>query len=227
MHTHRCLPLFGTVTTVVMQSLESLFCRYAVIPLSPNSGLIGWVPNTDTLHALIREYREARKIPLNVEHRLMMGMAPDHDHLTVIQKVEVFEHALESTTGEDLHKVCEAATFLPTLPRTRQMKCVGHMLPSANQWVRVPLQVLWLKSRSSEVWLERRTSYTRSTGVMSMVRIHCALCPLCGCLTVARVASRPPGQHSELQGVLSYMTVGTGLHRWATCWAWVTGTPAI
>ena len=80
-------------------------CRYAVIPLSPNSGLIGWVPNTDTLHALIREYRDARKIPLNVEHRLMMGMAPDHDHLTVIQKVEVFEHALDSTSGEDLHKV--------------------------------------------------------------------------------------------------------------------------
>lgn len=31
-------------------------------------------------------------------------------------------------------------------------------------------KVLWLKSRSSEVWLERRTHYTRSTGVMSMVR---------------------------------------------------------
>ena len=63
------------------------------------AGLIGWVPNTDTLHALIREYRDARKIPLNVEHRLMLGMAPDYDHLTVIQKVEVFEHALDSTSG--------------------------------------------------------------------------------------------------------------------------------
>lgn len=29
--------------------------------------------------------------------------------------------------------------------------------------------MLWLKSRSSEVWLERRTAYTRSTAVMSMV----------------------------------------------------------
>ena len=35
--------------------------RYAVIPLSPNSGLIGWVPNCDTLHALIREYRCASR----------------------------------------------------------------------------------------------------------------------------------------------------------------------
>ena len=58
------------------------------------------MPNTDTLHALIREYRDARKIPLNVEHRLMLGMAPDYENLTVIQKVEVFEHALESTSGE-------------------------------------------------------------------------------------------------------------------------------
>ena len=30
-------------------------------------------------------------------------------------------------------------------------------------------KVLWLKSRNSEVWLDRRTTYTRSTAVMSMV----------------------------------------------------------
>ena len=35
----------------------------------------------------------------------MLSLAPDYDHLMVIQKVEVFEHALESTSGEDLHKV--------------------------------------------------------------------------------------------------------------------------
>lgn len=29
--------------------------------------------------------------------------------------------------------------------------------------------MLWLKSRNSEVWLDRRTTYTRSTAVMSMV----------------------------------------------------------
>ena len=27
---------------------------YAIIPLAPNSGLIGWVPDHDTLHQLIR-----------------------------------------------------------------------------------------------------------------------------------------------------------------------------
>ena len=29
----------------------------------------------------------------------MLGMAPDYDHLTVIQKVEVFRHAIDGTSG--------------------------------------------------------------------------------------------------------------------------------
>ncbi|KAG4987303.1 hypothetical protein JHK84_029895 [Glycine max] len=107
--------------------------RYAVIPLSPNSGLIEWVPNCDTLHHLIREYRDARKITLNQEHKCMLSFAPDYDHLPLIAKVEVFEHALHNTEGNDLARV------------------------------------LWLKSRTSEIWLERRTNYTRSLAVMSMV----------------------------------------------------------
>jgi len=32
-------------------------------------------------------------------------MAPDYDHLTLLQKVEVFEHALEHTQGDDLAKI--------------------------------------------------------------------------------------------------------------------------
>lgn len=47
--------------------------------------------------------------------------------------MEVFEHALEHTHGDDLARL------------------------------------LWLKSPSSEVWFERRTNYTRSLAVMSMV----------------------------------------------------------
>ena len=46
--------------------------RYSVIPLSTNSGLIGWVPHCDTLHSLIRDYREKKKVLLNIEHRIML-----------------------------------------------------------------------------------------------------------------------------------------------------------
>jgi len=132
------MQLFGLVNNLLendsetSKSLLNIGC-YAVIPLSPNSGLIGWVPHSDTFHVLIRDYRDARQIVLNMEHRLMMQMAPHLDTLTLPQKVEVFEYALDTTDGQDLERV------------------------------------LWLKSATSEIWLERRTMYTRSVAVMSMV----------------------------------------------------------
>ena len=55
--------------------------RYSVIPLSPNSGLIGWVPHCDTIHSLIRDYRDKKKIMLNIEHRLMLQVREPHPFL--------------------------------------------------------------------------------------------------------------------------------------------------
>lgn len=36
----------------------------------------------------------------------MLAFAPDYDHLPLIAKVEVFEHALHNTEGNDLARVC-------------------------------------------------------------------------------------------------------------------------
>lgn len=36
---------------------------------------------------------------------VLMQMAPDYDHLTLMQKVEVFEHAVNNTAGDDLAKL--------------------------------------------------------------------------------------------------------------------------
>ncbi|KAI9673478.1 MAG: phosphatidylinositol kinase- protein kinase tor1 [Caeruleum heppii] len=134
----RVMQLFGLVNTLLSTDSECFkrhlnIQRYPAIPLSQSSGLLGWVPNSDTFHVLIREYRDNRKILLNIEHRIMLQMAPDYDNLTLMQKVEVFGYALDNTTGQDLYRV------------------------------------LWLKSKSSEQWLDRRTNYTRSLGMMSMV----------------------------------------------------------
>ena len=86
------MQLFGLVNTLLDKDPTTSkrhlsIQRYSVIPLSTNSGLIGWVPHCDTLHALIRDYREKKKILLNIEHRIMLRMAPDYDHLTLMQKV--------------------------------------------------------------------------------------------------------------------------------------------
>lgn len=142
----RAMQLFGLVNALLIHdhrhgtssdSPSLTIERYAVIPLSPTAGLISWVPNCDTLHDLIREYRDTRRVILNVEHKLMLQLtqstALGFDGLTLPQKLEVFEYALQNTTGEDLAKI------------------------------------LWLKSNTSEAWLQRRINYTRSLAVMSMV----------------------------------------------------------
>ncbi|KAL1495778.1 hypothetical protein AB1Y20_016640 [Prymnesium parvum] len=134
----RVMQLFGLVNTLLSTDRDTskqdlAIRRYSVVPLSPNSGLISWVAECDTLHALIKEFRDARKIMLNVEHRLMMMMAPDFEGLPVLNKLEVFEYALNHTPGHDLTKV------------------------------------LWLRSKNAEHWLTRRTNYTCSLAVMSMV----------------------------------------------------------
>ncbi|KAF4323262.1 hypothetical protein BBO99_00001548 [Phytophthora kernoviae] len=106
----RVMQLFGVINTLLANDSDTskrnlAIQRYSVLPLSHTSGLIGWVPNCDTLHQLIRDYREARKIQLNVEHRLMVQMAPDYDKLPLMQKVEAFKYALGETTGQDLYRV--------------------------------------------------------------------------------------------------------------------------
>jgi FKBP12-rapamycin complex-associated protein len=134
----RVMQLFGLVNALLNATeqcarLDLGIQRYSVVPLSTNSGLIEWVPQCDTLHSLVRDYRVPRNVLLNVEHRLMLHFSPDLESLSLLQKVESFKHALAHTSGMDLYRV------------------------------------LWMKAPSSEVWLERRSNFSRSLAVMSMV----------------------------------------------------------
>jgi FKBP12-rapamycin complex-associated protein len=136
----RVMQLFGLVNALLVRDLQTKkhdlkIQRYAISALSHNCGVVGWVPHSDTLHSLIRDYRLSKKLPLNMENREMIRIAPDYDLLTVMQKVEVFSEALTKTPGG------------------------GNDLG----------EILWLKSTNSEEWLDRRTKYTRSLAVMSMV----------------------------------------------------------
>merc|ERR1712185_537270 len=63
----------------------------------------------------------------------MLQMAPNYDLLPVLNKLEVFQHTVANTAGNDIARV------------------------------------VWLRSRNAEHWLLRRTTYTRSLAVMSMV----------------------------------------------------------
>jgi serine/threonine-protein kinase mTOR len=71
------MQLFSLVNTLLSVDTSSFkrrlhIQRYPVIPLAPNAGLIGWVQDSDTLHVLVRDYRDSRKVLLNIEYRLML-----------------------------------------------------------------------------------------------------------------------------------------------------------
>ena len=134
----RVMQLFGLINVCLdndrwTRSRGLNIVRYSVLPLSNNSGVIGWVENCDTLNALVKQYREARDVKMNVEHKLLITRAPCYEKLTVQQKVDVFCQVQAETTGNDLSKM------------------------------------LWLKSKTSDVWVERRSNYTKSLAVMSIV----------------------------------------------------------
>lgn len=143
----RVMQLFGLINICLdndrVTSNRGLgIVRYSVLPLSNNSGVIGWVENCDTLNQLVKQYREAKNIRLNIEVALLQHKAGDtvggtntssYNNLPLLHKVEVFKQVLEETTGQDLAKM------------------------------------LWLKSKTSDVWVERRANFTKSLAVMSMV----------------------------------------------------------
>jgi serine/threonine-protein kinase mTOR len=71
------MQLFSLVNGLLSVDTDSFKRRlhiqsYPVIPLAPNAGLLGWVLDSDTLHVLVRDYRDSRKVLLNIEYRLML-----------------------------------------------------------------------------------------------------------------------------------------------------------
>ncbi|KAJ6237501.1 serine/threonine-protein kinase mtor [Anaeramoeba flamelloides] len=134
----RVMQLFGLVNSLLTNNPETSqtqlsIQRYPIVPLSLNSGLIGWVTHADTLHDLIQEFRRSRSIAPNLEYLQLLKDAPDYGKLQPLQKLDSFSHSLQKSEGQDL------------------------------------AQILWLKSQSSEMWLDRRNTYTKSLAVMSMV----------------------------------------------------------
>lgn len=89
------MQLFSLVNTLLSVDTDSFkrrlhIQRFPVIPLAPNAGLLGWVHDSDTLHVLIRDYRDSRKVLLNIEYRLMLQVLPfqTHTHTVLISSID-------------------------------------------------------------------------------------------------------------------------------------------
>lgn len=134
----RVMQVFGLINEHLAQSEDrsvregAQIKRYNVVVLSSKAGLIEWVPHCDTMHHLVKTFRENRSVIPNVEHKVMLRIASEPEKLTLLQRVDLFNFMLQNTSGRDIARV------------------------------------LWLRSRNSEMWLDRRTNYARTLATTSI-----------------------------------------------------------
>eukprot|EP01063_Lacrimia_lanifica_P028799 TRINITY_DN4273_c3_g1_i1.p1 TRINITY_DN4273_c3_g1~~TRINITY_DN4273_c3_g1_i1.p1 ORF type:complete len:2599 (+),score=909.51 TRINITY_DN4273_c3_g1_i1:104-7900(+) len=77
---------------------------FAVVPLSPTAGLIGWVDHAQTFDDIVAEMRGRNAKAVREEIDLFT--AEQHDlgpTLQVIQKVDALEHTLAQSNSDDIH----------------------------------------------------------------------------------------------------------------------------
>ena len=78
---------------------------YPAIPMSKNTGLLGWVHNCDTLNQLVVDYRKANHTVVDPEIKLMRSMTSNFQTICLPHKVEIYRYVLENTRGEYLKKI--------------------------------------------------------------------------------------------------------------------------
>jgi hypothetical protein len=106
----RAMQLFNLINTILANDKSTSnknldIITYAVFPLSPNTGIIGWVPNCDTLNQLIKEERSMNNIVLSTEHRKIFKTHPKFETSTMINKIEIFQDALNETQGMEINNI--------------------------------------------------------------------------------------------------------------------------
>ena len=134
----RIIQVFNFVNSMLSLNKETsnknlLITIYPVIPLSHITGLIGFLPNCDTISHLITEERKTNNLIANIELNSLFQLYPKYDSGTLLSKVEAFKEVNRNTPGLELNNI------------------------------------IWTKSVNCESWLVRRTNYSRSLSVMSVV----------------------------------------------------------
>jgi len=105
----RVMQLFGLINNLLAadsfcSKRELHIVRYPCVPISQNSGLIFWVPFTDTILDIIKIYRQSRGINLNTEYTQMGLRAPPMSQLTLLHRIDTFRFALSNSDGVDLQR---------------------------------------------------------------------------------------------------------------------------
>ena len=103
----RIIQVFNFVNSMIsldkeVSSKKLLIPIYPVIPLSNNTGLIGFLPNCETISNLISESRKEVDIPINIEISHLFFNYPKYLSGTLMSKVEAFKETNKLTDKYEL-----------------------------------------------------------------------------------------------------------------------------
>ena len=106
----RVMQLFDFISGSIKASAMPLshnlaITTYRVLPFTYKVGLIGWVPNTQTLLEIIRQYRASNSVVLEIEKLRTYVVEPKYDEAPLERKIAAFKAGLNLTSGDDLQKV--------------------------------------------------------------------------------------------------------------------------
>jgi FKBP12-rapamycin complex-associated protein len=106
----RVMQSLSLVNTLLNKSVKTerknlAIITYPVIPMSTNTGLLGWVHNCDTLHQLVVDHRKTNHTVKDAEFKLLsIQVANNYQQLCLPHKLEIYRYILDNTRGEDLKK---------------------------------------------------------------------------------------------------------------------------
>ncbi|CAC9541356.1 phosphatidylinositol 3-kinase-like protei [Leishmania infantum JPCM5] len=116
--------------------------QYAVIPLTDNVGVVGWVENTETIYKMLETYRQAHEVSIYEEVNLIMKKGgldtiEDYHRLPKQQRKALLNYAMENTPKNELRHIfwdhndtCEQwLSYRQTYGQTlAAMSMVGYVL---------------------------------------------------------------------------------------------------
>lgn len=101
----RVVQVFHLINTFIPVEMPKIITNF-IMPLLPTVGLIQWIPGSDTIFKLIRDFRSARNIPVDYESRLLSQYTTaKFDDLRPIQRLEALEKVASETSDSVLSDI--------------------------------------------------------------------------------------------------------------------------
>ncbi|KAH0574663.1 Kinase, PIKK [Spironucleus salmonicida] len=78
--------------------------RYPVTPLGRTSGMLFWVPKTETLHDMIKQQRQLHNVQEMTEDINFKQRAAPYSNCSLLQKIECYKNVMEVASSQDLRQ---------------------------------------------------------------------------------------------------------------------------